>query len=56
MTATSRTSDKFVVRLPDGLRDELRKLAIARHRSMNGQMVAILEQGIAAEKTASGQP
>ena len=52
---TSRESDRVIVRLPDGMRDELKEMARARHRSMTGQIAAMLESAIAAEKTASGQ-
>ena len=55
MHSLSRKTDNFVVRMPEGLRDELKKLAQARHRSMNGQVVAMIESGLAAEKAASGQ-
>jgi hypothetical protein len=56
MNAASRKADQFIVRLPDGLRDELKTLARARHRSMNGQVVVMIERGLAAEKAALGQP
>lgn len=39
---SSRTADKFVVRLPDGLRERIADLAKRRHRSMNNEIVALL--------------
>lgn len=39
---TSREMDKFVVRLPDGLRDRIAARAAANHRSMNGEIIAVL--------------
>lgn len=53
MPSTNRGSDRIIVRLPDGLRPELKELARVNHRTMNGQVVAMLESGLAAEKTAS---
>jgi len=43
----------YGLRMPDKLREGLRALAVERHRSMNAQIVAMLESGLAAEKTAS---
>lgn len=42
----SRNADKFVVRLPDGLRDKLAKLARTNHRSMNSEIVLHLERAV----------
>jgi len=39
----SRTADKFVVRLPDGMREQLRTVAGEHHRSMNSEIVARLQ-------------
>lgn len=39
---SSRTADKFVIRLPDGLRERIAKIAEAQHRSMNSQMITWL--------------
>jgi hypothetical protein len=35
----SRTADKFVVRLPEGLRDDMRAAAAANSRSTNAEIV-----------------
>lgn len=40
---TGRESDKFMLRLPDGMRDDLKRLAEANKRSMNAEIVAALE-------------
>lgn len=43
MTApTNRESDKFIVRLPDGMRDRIKAAADANNRSMNAEIVATL--------------
>nr|WP_286089068.1 Arc family DNA-binding protein [Pseudomonas sp. MWU13-3659] len=47
----SRTADKFVIRLPDGMRERLAGVARARLRSMNSEIVARLAKSIDAEDT-----
>jgi hypothetical protein len=39
---TNRDSDKFMLRLPDGLRDRIKKNADFNLRSMNAEIVATL--------------
>ena len=41
--ATGRESDKFIVRLPDGMRDRIKAVADANGRSMNAEIVSALE-------------
>ena len=48
-----QTQDKFIVRLPDGMRDRIRAAAEANNRSMNAEIVARLE---ATLETGAGQP
>lgn len=43
---SSRTADKFVVRLPEGMRDRIAEVARAQHRSMNSEIVARLESSL----------
>lgn len=43
---SSRTADKFVVRLPDGMRDRIAEVAKAQHRSMNSEIIARLESSL----------
>lgn len=38
-----QNQDKFIVRLPDGMRDRIKKVAEANNRSMNAEIVATLE-------------
>lgn len=40
----SETQDRFIVRLPDGMRDRIKAAAEANNRSMNAEVVAALEQ------------
>lgn len=46
---SSRTADKFVVRLPDGMRDRIADVARNHHRSMNSEIIARLEQSLLRE-------
>lgn len=41
----SRGSDQFALRLPDGLRDQIKADAAANGRSMNAEIIARLEGG-----------
>ncbi|HDY99710.1 MAG TPA: Arc family DNA-binding protein [Pseudomonas sabulinigri] len=43
---TSRTADKFVVRLPQGMRDRVAEVAKQHHRSMNSEIIARLEHSL----------
>lgn len=43
---TSRTADKFVVRLPEGMRDRIAEVAKQHHRSMNSEIIARLEHSL----------
>ena len=40
----SRNADKFVVRLPDGMREKIASIAKTNHRSMNSEIVLHLER------------
>lgn len=42
--------DKYVLRLPDGMRDRIKAAAEANSRSMNAEMVARLEQSFDVDK------
>jgi hypothetical protein len=47
MNATnSRTADKFVVRLPNGMREQVAEVARKNHRSMNSEIIDRLEQSL----------
>ena len=51
MTTTSRTADKFVVRLPDGMRDRINVVARGNHRSMNSEILERLERTLVEDAT-----
>ena len=44
--ATGRESDKFMLRLPDGMRDRIAEAAKANNRSMNAEIVSRLEASL----------
>lgn len=46
---SSRTADKFVVRLPDGMREKVAQMAKGHHRSMNSEIIARLEKSLVDE-------
>ena len=45
-TYSSRTADKFVVRLPDGMREQIAVVAASSHRSMNSEIIARLQKSL----------
>lgn len=45
----SRVQDKFVIRLPDGLRPEIAAVASRNQRSMNGEIISRLERSLTLE-------
>lgn len=46
---SSRTADKFVVRLPDGMREKVAEMARGHHRSMNSEIISRLEKSLQEE-------
>ncbi|WP_283242340.1 Arc family DNA-binding protein [Pseudomonas fluorescens] len=46
----SRAADKFVVRMPEGLRDRINEAAEKNHRSMNGEIVARISGSLDLER------
>jgi plasmid stability protein len=52
--ATNRTSDKFILRLPDGMREKLARVAERKGRSMNAEVVAALAMYFEHEDAAPG--
>lgn len=43
LNGNSRNADKFVVRLPNGMRERIAQIANQNHRSMNSEIVLQLE-------------
>lgn len=46
-------ADKFIVRLPEGMRDTLKARAASNNRSMNAEIVAILGAAIGDDSSLS---
>lgn len=53
--STNRDSDKFVLRLPDGMRERIAEEAKKNSRSMNSEIVARLEVSLSG-RVAGGEP
>ena len=43
----TRESDKFMLRLPDGMRERIKRSAEGSRRSMNAEIVDMIEDGLA---------
>lgn len=50
----SRTADKFVVRLPDGMRDAVGFRAKGNHRSMNSEIISTLDMHLRLDEMGHG--
>mgnify|MGYP002621986025 CR=1 FL=1 len=46
-------ADKFVIRLPEGMRDQIRRNANASRRTMNAEIVHYIDKALADEKMAT---
>lgn len=42
----SETKDRFMIRLPDGMRDKIKEAASASHRTMNDEIIFRLEASL----------
>jgi predicted house-cleaning noncanonical NTP pyrophosphatase (MazG superfamily) len=51
MSTSSRDADKFVVRLPDGMRDQINEVARTSGRSMNKEIIKRLERTLHEDAT-----
>lgn len=47
----SQTQDKFTVRFPDGMRDKIAEIAKKNNRSMNSEIICMLEREIMNEES-----
>lgn len=48
-TYNSRNADKFVIRLPAGMREQVAEMARQNHRSMNAEIIATLAAKLGME-------
>jgi hypothetical protein len=51
----SVTADKFMLRLPDGLRDRIKATAVANYRSMNAEINFHLERVFGRSDAVTGE-
>ncbi|WP_333900423.1 Arc family DNA-binding protein [Agrobacterium pusense] len=49
MAKAGRGSEQVMIRLPDGMRDRIRDSAEKNNRSMNAEIVAVLEEAFPSE-------
>ncbi|MND71437.1 Arc-like DNA binding domain protein [compost metagenome] len=49
MAKAGRGSEQVMIRLPDGMRDRIRESAEKNNRSMNAEIVAVLEEAFPSE-------
>jgi hypothetical protein len=49
----SEKQDRLIVRFPDGMRDQIARLAKANNRSMNAEVVSYVERGLASKDPAA---
>lgn len=52
----SRHADKYIVRFPDGMRDQLKKLAKANGRTLNAEIISRLQQTLSGSLPPSAAP
>lgn len=43
MAGEERDQNRFIVRMPEGMRDRIREVAKANNRSMNAEIISLLE-------------
>lgn len=49
MLNDSRTAEKYIIRMPNGMRDRIRERAVANRRSMNAEIVHYLDLALGAQ-------
>lgn len=49
-TPTAKDSDKYIIRLPDGLRTFIKVRAANNRRTMNAEILVLIERALADEK------
>lgn len=45
MSKTTNASDKFIIRLPNGMRDRIKTYAEKHGRTMNAEIINLIERG-----------
>jgi hypothetical protein len=53
---SSRTADKFVIRLLDNMREQIKEIADGQHRSMNSELISWIEMMLEIHKETGSIP
>lgn len=53
---TNRAAEKYILRLPDGMRDRIRERAAANRRSMNAEIIHYLDRALADQNEIGAAP
>lgn len=53
MSSPAHNLDKVMIRLPDGMRAKLKERATNSYRTLNGEIVMLIERGLAAEAASA---
>lgn len=48
LQTSAPSKEQFIVRFPDGLRAKVKAVAAANRRSMNAELLLLIERGLAA--------
>lgn len=56
IAVSTRPADKFVVRFPGNMRDQIAEVARRNHRSMNSEIVARIETSLKQDILTDAQP
>lgn len=52
----SQLQDRFIIRMPDGLRDKIKVVAAQNRRAMNSEIILRLEKSFGSEIADGVQP
>lgn len=53
---TTRRSDQFTLRFPDGMRERIKQIAENNRRTANAELIILIEKGIAVDGGNSQSP
>lgn len=53
---STRTAEKFVLRLPEGMRERIAEVARNHHRSMNSEIISYLEHSLVQDGLLEADP
>jgi len=56
VTASTDSVVRMVIRIPTPLRERLAEVALAHHRSMNSEIISILERALAPQAETPQDP